>query len=389
MMSNDKKLAHMSYGLILASLMYFFLIPYIIRLLKYKNLFEYYFIYNLIYAVLGVFGLVLYVLNKKKFRKGKIGISALLGVFYVSVIFVFSIIFRNYGMNVGFGENYLTYILIMLPQALFFIFWDEISFRGVMMEALSKKSKEMAMAFSTISFVIINAYFIIRTFPNMPLQEIIGNTLSRIIPMFFLGIIVGYVSLSNNISPTSSLAFRVPHQIFIVASPIIVAYHFMSTAFIYFLATAFTMGIALYVFEKETYKKSLKELNTWIKGHKKTIFVLLLILVGITGFLGNLVAKGYMLTPQVVLTGSMEPTLSKGDMLFIKRVSPDELNIGEIVAYKRGGVIVVHRVINITSEGFKTKGDANDAEDCSTRGHNWHSWNYNPIHRLVFHWYDV
>ena len=88
-----------------------------------------------------------------------------------------------------------------------------------------------------------------------------------------------------------------------------------------------------------------------------------MIIIGLAGFIGNLVARGYMLTPQVVLTGSMEPTLSKGDMLFIKRISPDDLNIGEVVAYKRGSVIVVHRIVSITAEGFKTKGDANDVED--------------------------
>lgn len=319
--------------------------------------------YNVIYAVLGVFGFVLYIFNKKKFQKRKIGFSTLLGIFYVSIIFVLSIVFRNYGMNVGFGENYLIYILIMLPQALFFILWEEISFRGVIMEALSKKSKEMALSISTLSFVLINAYFIFRTFPNMPLQDIIGNTLSRIIPMFFMGIVVGYVSLSSNISPTSSLAFRAPYQIFIIASPIIVAYHFMTTAIIYFIATALTMVIALYAFEKETYKRIAEDVQTWIKGHKKTVIAILLIIIGLAGFIGNLVARGYMLTPQVVLTGSMEPTLSKGDMLFIKRISPDDLNIGEVVAYKRGSVIVVHRIVSITAEGFKTKGDANDVED--------------------------
>lgn len=78
------------------------------------------------------------------------------------------------------------------------------------------------------------------------------------------------------------------------------------------------------------------------------------------------------LTPMVVLSGSMsgqaEDSLEVGDLALIRRVEPDTLKVGDVVAYMNGGSAVTHRItaIETAEDGsllFTTKGDANNAED--------------------------
>ncbi|MBQ9978602.1 MAG: signal peptidase I [Clostridia bacterium] len=68
---------------------------------------------------------------------------------------------------------------------------------------------------------------------------------------------------------------------------------------------------------------------------------------------------GFGLT--VVLSGSMEPALSVGDMLV---VAPQEsYEVEDVVVFQTGRSAVVHRIISITKEGVITRGDANNTDD--------------------------
>ena len=69
-----------------------------------------------------------------------------------------------------------------------------------------------------------------------------------------------------------------------------------------------------------------------------------------------------------VASGSMEPTIYKGDVVVIEKVS-DKLNIqvGQPIAYRYENIIVVHRLMKKVNVGdevfFYTKGDANYSMD--------------------------
>ena len=63
----------------------------------------------------------------------------------------------------------------------------------------------------------------------------------------------------------------------------------------------------------------------------------------------------------VVLSGSMEPTYSAGDLLIVKKM--DHYQTGDIVVYQRGRSLVVHRIIDMNGETVTTQGDANNAPD--------------------------
>ena len=68
-----------------------------------------------------------------------------------------------------------------------------------------------------------------------------------------------------------------------------------------------------------------------------------------------------------VLSGSMLPTYSEGDLLYVKQVAPAEVKVGDPITFivNENLVVATHRVVRIDAEKqhFYTKGDANEIED--------------------------
>lgn len=69
-----------------------------------------------------------------------------------------------------------------------------------------------------------------------------------------------------------------------------------------------------------------------------------------------------------VLTQSMEPEISAGEIIIGQKVEPESLRVGDIVTYKgeSGSVknkIITHKIIDINDGMFTTQGVANDIPD--------------------------
>ena len=67
-----------------------------------------------------------------------------------------------------------------------------------------------------------------------------------------------------------------------------------------------------------------------------------------------------------VYSGSMEPAIPVGGVVVIKAVDTETLKVGDIICFKLSEsttTSITHRIINITDEGFITKGDANEDPD--------------------------
>lgn len=71
--------------------------------------------------------------------------------------------------------------------------------------------------------------------------------------------------------------------------------------------------------------------------------------------------------PVRVLSGSMSPEILEGDMAYIRQCKENAVVPGDVIAFRtENDQLVLHRLIEKTSEGLVTKGDANEHEDFST-----------------------
>ena len=70
-----------------------------------------------------------------------------------------------------------------------------------------------------------------------------------------------------------------------------------------------------------------------------------------------------------IASGSMEPNISRGDVVIIEKLDEqyDKLEVGQVIAYRYEGIIVVHRLVNIIKDNgkyyFYSRGDSNESDD--------------------------
>ncbi|HEX7096839.1 MAG TPA: signal peptidase I, partial [Acidimicrobiales bacterium] len=77
-------------------------------------------------------------------------------------------------------------------------------------------------------------------------------------------------------------------------------------------------------------------------------------------------------TPTVINGISMEPGMHTGDVVITRDVDPHEIEVGDVIRFRRGNGSVVHRVIEVRigADGepeFVTQGDNNPAPDSPVR----------------------
>ena len=111
-------------------------------------------------------------------------------------------------------------------------------------------------------------------------------------------------------------------------------------------------------------QKSKKSPVSTICSALGTILLILIIIVCIPLTVPR--AMGYQL--YTVITGSMEPNVPVGSLVFVKYVEPDEIQEEEIIAFyggKDSNAIITHRVVEnrVFMGEFVTKGDANSDVD--------------------------
>lgn len=76
---------------------------------------------------------------------------------------------------------------------------------------------------------------------------------------------------------------------------------------------------------------------------------------------GNALPMPFGFGSAIVLSGSMEPTLHVDDLILVQ--AQESYEIGDVVVYQSGNMLVVHRIIAIDGENVVTKGDANNTDD--------------------------
>ena len=83
--------------------------------------------------------------------------------------------------------------------------------------------------------------------------------------------------------------------------------------------------------------------------------------------------------PLVIISGSMEPILKVGGILYYEKINLDDFKKDDTLVYQLNEHIVSHRIVNINEYGFETKGDNNNSNDSYIvdknnvigRGNNW------------------
>ena len=82
----------------------------------------------------------------------------------------------------------------------------------------------------------------------------------------------------------------------------------------------------------------------------------------------NKVPSVFGYKPFVVMSGSMEPKINKGDLIFVKKVDTDTLKVGDVIAFRNpDNTVTTHRIKDVIESKnktcYETKGDNNNTAD--------------------------
>ena len=118
----------------------------------------------------------------------------------------------------------------------------------------------------------------------------------------------------------------------------------------------------------------------------KVLYVIGIILLAlvILAAAGVMVPRLFGVQEYAVVTGSMEPAVPTGSLVFVSRTDASKLVPGDIIAYKSGSgseTPIVHRVVenDVEAKELITKGDANSSEDIFPVGYD------QVVGKVIFH----
>ena len=113
-------------------------------------------------------------------------------------------------------------------------------------------------------------------------------------------------------------------------------------------------------------KRKVKTIKT-ILGIILIIIIYNIILVGISIIDKESGISIWGYKAYIITSDSMEPKISVGDIIIVKKLNEDEIETNDIITFYDENKITTHRVVNIDSSNgykeYKTKGDNNNIDD--------------------------
>ena len=264
------------------------------------------------------------------------------------------------GVLIGFIKisNYWTLnsiINIIIPLILTIILKEILRY----MMLIKSEGSKILIILSTIFIIVLDLAGLFNESIFTSPYAIFTFFAVTIIPIISTNVFCSYVSYKSGYKPT--IFYLLIKSLYVYIIPIIPNPNEYIYSIIELIIPMIFMFRIYKFFQKEKDEEVLR------KYHKKTIIpliiptIIVIILVYFT--------SGYFKYHAIAIaSGSMTPNINKGDVVVIEKNNDYEhIDIGQVLAYKKGNIIVVHRIIKkVEVEGkyyFYTKGDANDTED--------------------------
>lgn len=317
-----------------------------------KNIFDGYYMTLFLLITLIIFN-YLFVFEKARYRY----LNDIL--FEITIcLFIFFLLFYLFGLIIGFYriDNYYNFnglFKFIIPVVLNIILKEY--FRYQLLNKID--NNKVLLVLSVILFIFIDVSNSI-SFVNKSIESIFILIALNILPSIASNIFLSYLSINTSYIPC--IYYLLVLNLYQYLIPIIPNPSKYLTSIINLLLPL----ILLLYFRKIIIKE--KDLDVVSRENNMfsylglgitTVFVLVLVYFN----------SGYFRHMSIaVASDSMYPIIKKGDVVIIDKDKKD-LDVGNIIAYKYSGVIIVHRInkreIIDDKYYYYTKGDANYSED--------------------------
>lgn len=283
-------------------------------------------------------------------------------IFRITIFLILMNFIITYGLGfvTGFLKNSYSLKPITILENIFspilIIIFEEL-FRYVFIWA--NKDKRIFIILVTLTLILFEIALNVRTLNVNSIELLFNITAGKIIPIAIKNIVLSYICFHTGFK--IPLFYRLIMDIYIYIFPI-----FPDLGDYINSLVLIVLPFAIYYFSSNiVYEKIEKISYEFVKSNfywSEIPFAIVLIIVIclVSGFF-----PVYMIG---IKSNSMQPNIDRGDAVIISKINEKStLKRGDIIAYKRDKIIIVHRIQNITkADGKKvyiTKGDANKTND--------------------------
>jgi signal peptidase len=222
---------------------------------------------------------------------------------------------------------------------------------------------ESFLVFMTIAlFMTLSSFSIDKFIRLKDIESLVEFAAQFLAPEFLQNLMAAYLTFLGGWIPSTIYIGII--RVFQWFSPILPDLKWITAALVGIMCPAFSLSAMQAMYLKDT--RALKSKDKEKEGLPGWIATSLLS-IGIIWFTAGV----FPIYPSVIATGSMEPKIRPGDMVLIEKITNMEdvnrLEAGDIIQFKREGVLISHRIIEIVEEkkvkNFRTKGDNNSGPD--------------------------
>ena len=332
---------------------YFIELLLFISIIVFNILYKNYYLFGLSVILIGIYFIYKYGLmkdnNYAKSNVTKIVISCLLS-YFVTIYLL--------GILLGFNKTVLSFtpsyfFRVVLLDAILIVFEELIRY----IICRNTQHKKLPVIIYSIILIILNIIIEISGF-NLSDNEMVFIFVSTvIIPVIARELLCSY--LTYKVSYVPSLIFKLTMCLYELVLPIIPSLgnylYAVANIALPYIIYFFVSKLLHYKTKANDYrKKTIREIALI-----PTAVLLIILVILVSGvFSHTIIAIG---------SKSMLPTYDRGDAVIYKKIEPNKVRKGQIIAFKKSGRIITHRVIYIQKQDskyiYKTKGDANNAPD--------------------------
>ena len=285
-------------------------------------------------------------------------------VFMYSMIFL--ILYYLFGIIIGYAEsnNYLTLYgltVFIIPTILKIIFKEHLR------NSLLTKSgdNKFLIIYTSLLFIMIDI------FPSLSILKI-SNTHDTflfialvLLPSITTNILATYINIKVGYIPV--IIYLLIFSLYQYIVPIVPDPNEYLKAII-----DFVLPILILFKVRKNINKYSEERQEIDRNYNRPAIILLIIPIVLIIIIIYFVSGYFKYYALAIASGSMHPVFDRGSVVITERVNDkygnySKLKEGEIIAYRTGKNIIVHRLIRIVSAGdelfYYTKGDANNEED--------------------------
>lgn len=312
-------------------------------------------------GIVGVLFAVLYVYmgmlpENKRYLSDAICTITIIGTLYYIVIYLLGLITGFYlnSNNLSFGSMFKN----ILGAALYIIALE--LFRYLVINNCKKDKAVMILLVIVLTLCDVSDNIYSSDFNNI--SSMINLIGFYVVPSAVKNVALTYVAIKISYKP--AIFYRFIFELPVYFVPIIPNVgEYLQTIFNIVVPVVF-----FYYFYLSYRRSTVKFYNRKLKI---TLMIIRYIIVLFMVCFVALISGFFKYHLVVIGSGSMTPTIEKGDGIIVKKLSKEEaekLQVGQILVFKNSGLILVHRITKLTENEkgelcFRTKGDFNDSED--------------------------